>query len=170
MISERPRDTFKLPPAKFDAISSPSRTKSPMGMNKHFNAQELTKSLQRSYSIESMDSNTDRIVVSFNLEGITNNYKIWNHLAVRKQMSSIPFLNVTHKPSTLKNKNEITDKLISHISSIFITCVNKWLMLNCCWCMAVFKTVWLCANRWLKLNRMICIGWRYLKSFGCEEK
>ena len=100
VIDERPEGIFKLPPAKFDAIPSPSRTKSPMGMNKQSNAQGSTKSLQRSYSIESMDSDTDCIVASFDLEGITNNYKTWNHLAVCKQMSSIPFLIVTYKPST----------------------------------------------------------------------
>ena len=99
VISERPGGTFKLPPAKFDAVPSPSRTKSPMGMNKQYNAQGSTKSLQRSYRIESMDCDTDCIVASLDLEGITNNYKTWNHLAVRKQMSSIPFLNVTYKPS-----------------------------------------------------------------------
>ena len=34
VIGERPWGTFKLPPAKFDAVPAPSRTKSPMGMNK----------------------------------------------------------------------------------------------------------------------------------------
>ena len=34
VISERPRGTFKLPPAKFDAVPSPSRVKSPMGIDK----------------------------------------------------------------------------------------------------------------------------------------
>ena len=63
--SKRPGGTFKLP--------STSRTKSPLRMNKYFNAQGSTKSLQRSYSIESMDSDTDCIVASLNLEGITNN-------------------------------------------------------------------------------------------------
>ena len=47
-----------------------------------------------------MDSDTNRIVDSLDLESITNNYKTWNHLAVCKQMNSIPFLNVTYKPST----------------------------------------------------------------------
>ncbi len=75
VISKRPGVTFKLPSAKFDAVPSPSRTKSPMGMNKQSNAQGSTKSLQRSYSIESMDSDTDHIVASLDLEGITNNYK-----------------------------------------------------------------------------------------------
>ena len=37
---------FKLPPAKFDAVPSPSRTKSPMGMNKQSNAHGSTKILQ----------------------------------------------------------------------------------------------------------------------------
>ena len=71
-----------------------------MGIDKQSNAQGSTKSLQRSYSIESMDSDTDRIVASLDLEGITNNYKTWNHLAVSKQLSSIPFLNVTLKVKT----------------------------------------------------------------------
>ena len=70
VISERPGGTFKLPPAKYDAVPS-LRTKSPMGIDKQFNAQGSTKSLQRSYSIESMDCN---IVASLDLEGITNNY------------------------------------------------------------------------------------------------
>ena len=56
--------------------------------------------IQRSYSIGSMDSDTDCIVASLNLEGITNNYNTSNHLALHKQISSIPFLNVTYKPST----------------------------------------------------------------------
>ena len=70
VISDRPGGTFKLPPAKFDAVPSPSRNKSTMGMNKQSNAQGSTKSIQRSYSIESMDSDTDRIVACLNLEGI----------------------------------------------------------------------------------------------------
>ena len=49
VINERPGGTFKLPPAKFDAVPSPSRTK---GIDKLSNAQESTKSLQRSFSIE----------------------------------------------------------------------------------------------------------------------
>ena len=48
VISKRLGGTFKLPPAKFDAVPSPSRTKSSMGMNKQSNAQGSTKSLQRS--------------------------------------------------------------------------------------------------------------------------
>ena len=75
VISERPGGISKLPPAKFDAVPSPSRTKSPMGMNKQSNAQGSTKSLQRSYSIESMDSDTDCIVAGLDLEGIIDNYK-----------------------------------------------------------------------------------------------
>ena len=71
-----------------------------MGIDKQSNAQGTSKSLQKSYSIESMDCDTDHIVASLNLEGITNNYKTWNHLAVRKQMSTIPFSNVTYKPSS----------------------------------------------------------------------
>ena len=40
-------------------------------MNKQCNALGLTKSLQRSYSIESMDSDTDCIVAKLNWEDIT---------------------------------------------------------------------------------------------------
>ena len=43
--------------------------KSPI--DKQSNAQETSKSLQRSYSIESMDSDTDRIFANLDLEGIT---------------------------------------------------------------------------------------------------
>ena len=88
---ERWGGTFKVHPAKFDAVSSASRTKSPMGMNKQFNAQRSTKSLQRSYSTERIDCDTDHIVTSLYVEGITNNYSTWNYLAVCKQMSSIYF-------------------------------------------------------------------------------
>ena len=75
VISERPGGTFKLSPAKFDAVPSSSRAKSPMGIDKQSNAQGTSKSLQRSYSIENMDSDTDHIVASLDLEGNTNNYK-----------------------------------------------------------------------------------------------
>ena len=54
-----------------------------MGIAEQFNAQGTSKSLQRSYSIESIDSDTDRIVASLDLQGITNNYKTWNHLTVQ---------------------------------------------------------------------------------------
>ena len=56
-------------------------------MNKQYYSRGSTKSLQRSYSVESMDSDTAHIVASLDLEGITNNYNAWNHLAVCKQMS-----------------------------------------------------------------------------------
>ena len=71
-----------------------------MGMNKQCNAQGSTKYLQRSYRVESMDSDTGRIVANLDLKGITNNYNTWNHLAGHKQISSISFLNVTYKLST----------------------------------------------------------------------
>ena len=60
---ERPGSTFKMP----SRIKSPIRTK-------QCNAQGLTKSLQRTYSMESMDSDTDCVVASFNLKEIINNY------------------------------------------------------------------------------------------------
>ena len=91
VFSERSGGTFKLPPAKFDTVPSSSRAKSPMRMNEQSNAQGTSKSLQRSYSIESMDSDTNCIVASLDLEAITNNSKTWNHLTVCKQMNSILF-------------------------------------------------------------------------------
>ena len=42
-----------------------------------------------------MDSNIDRIVVSFNLEEIINNYNTWNHLTVGKIINSLTFLDVS---------------------------------------------------------------------------
>ena len=60
---ERPESTFKMP----------SRTKSPI-RTKRSNAQGSTKPLQRTYSIESIDSNTDHVVASLNLEEIIKNY------------------------------------------------------------------------------------------------
>ena len=59
---ERPGSTFKMP----------SRTKSPI-RTKQCNAQGSTKPLQRTYSIE-MDSDTDCVVASLNLEEIINTY------------------------------------------------------------------------------------------------
>ena len=43
-------------------------------MNKQCNAQGSTKPQPRTYSIESMDIDTDRLVASLNLEEIINNY------------------------------------------------------------------------------------------------
>ena len=74
VFSERPGGTFKLPPAKFDVAPSSSRAKSPLGIDRQSKCQGTQKSLQRSYCIESMESDTDRIVASLNLERITNNY------------------------------------------------------------------------------------------------
>ena len=60
---ERAGSSFKMP----------STTKSPI-RTKQFNAQGSTKPLQRTYSIESIDRDADRVVTSFNLEEIINNY------------------------------------------------------------------------------------------------
>ena len=72
--NEKLGSTCKLPSAKFDTVPSTSRTKSPIRKNKQCNAQGLTKSLQRSYCIESMDSDTDHVVANLNLKDMTNNY------------------------------------------------------------------------------------------------
>ena len=60
---EKPRSTFKIPSkTKLSITTKPS------------NSQQPTKPLQRAYSIESMDSDTDRVVASLNLEEIIKNY------------------------------------------------------------------------------------------------
>ena len=61
--NERPGSTFKMA----------SRIKLPIRI-KPCNALESTKPLQRTYSIESMDSDTYRVVASLNLEELLNNY------------------------------------------------------------------------------------------------
>ncbi len=63
MNKERQGSTFKIP----------LTTKSPI-TTKQSNSQQPTKPLQRTYSIESMDSDTDRVVASLNLEEIIKNY------------------------------------------------------------------------------------------------
>ena len=60
---EKPGSTFKIP----------STTKSPI-TTKPSNSQPPPKPLQRTYSIESMDSDTDHLVASLNLEEIIKNY------------------------------------------------------------------------------------------------
>ena len=60
---ERPGSTFKIP----------STTKSPI-TTKPINSQQPTKPLQRTYSIESIDSDTNLLVASINLEEIIKNY------------------------------------------------------------------------------------------------
>ena len=60
---ERPGSTFKLP----------STTKSPI-TTKPSNSQPPAKPLQRTYSIESIDKDTDRVVASLNLEEMIKNY------------------------------------------------------------------------------------------------
>ena len=65
-------------------------------MNKQCKVQGLTKSLHRSYSIESMDSDTDCIIVNLNLEDIINNYNTWNHLTVSEQMSAMSLKSYLH--------------------------------------------------------------------------
>ena len=44
-----------------------------------------------------MDSDTDHIVANLNLEDIINNFNIWSHLTVYKQIS---FLYVNYKQSS----------------------------------------------------------------------
>ncbi len=75
---ERPESAFKLPFAKFDTVPSTSNTKSTIRINEQCNALRTTKSLQVSYSFESMDTETDSVVASLNLEDIINIYNTWN--------------------------------------------------------------------------------------------
>ena len=60
---ERPGSTFKIPSTTKSAITT-----------KQTNSQQPTKPLQRTYSIESMDSDTDNLVARLNLEEIIKNY------------------------------------------------------------------------------------------------
>ena len=60
---------------------------------------------------------TDRRVASLDLEGITNNYKTWNHLTVCKQINLILF-KCPLQTIDLKSKNKITD--LSHILYIYL--------------------------------------------------
>ena len=60
----------EIPGSTFKILSS---TKSPI-TTKPSNSQQPPKPLQRTYSIESMDSDTDRLVASLNLEEIIKNY------------------------------------------------------------------------------------------------
>ena len=83
MNNEKPGRTFKMA----------SRTKSPIRI-KQCNDQGSTKPLWRNYSIESMDSDTDSIVASFNVEEILNNYNTCNHLTEGKFISSLTSLAV----------------------------------------------------------------------------
>ena len=61
---ERQGSTFKIP----------STTKSPITTKPSNSQPQKKKTLQRTYSIESMDSDTDCVVVSLNLEEIIKNY------------------------------------------------------------------------------------------------
>ena len=68
---ERPGSIFKMP----------STTMSPI-TTKQSNAQQPRKPLQRTHTIESLDSDTDCVVASLNLEEIIKNYNTWNYLTV----------------------------------------------------------------------------------------
>ena len=72
--NERPGSAFKLSTTKFHTVPSISRTKSLIRMNKQCNAQRLIKLQQKTYSIESMDSDTNCRVANFNLEEFIDNY------------------------------------------------------------------------------------------------
>ena len=65
VTKERPGSTFKIP----------SKIKSPI-TTKQSNSQQPTTPLQKRYSIGSMDSDTERLVASLNLEKINKNYYI----------------------------------------------------------------------------------------------
>ena len=92
--NERPGSAFKMLSTKFHTTTPTSTTKSPIRNNKQCNAQGSTKPLQRTYCRASMDSDSDRVVASLNLEEIVNNYNTCNHLTVGKLISSLSFLNV----------------------------------------------------------------------------
>ena len=91
MNNERPGSIFKLFSTKFYTVPSISATKSSIRTNKQCNAQGSTKSLQRTYNIEIMDSDTDHIFANLNLEEIINDYNSSNHVGVGKQISLLSF-------------------------------------------------------------------------------
>ena len=62
--------------------------------NSHLYKSNTVMPLRRIYSIESMDSDTDHIIASLNLEEVLNNYNTWNYLTVGQLISSVTFLNV----------------------------------------------------------------------------
>ena len=90
---EQLKQKSQAPISQTAQIQMPSRTKSPVRI-KLCNALGSTKSLQRTYSIESMDSDTDCVVACLDLEEIMNNYNTWKHLTVDKLISSPTFLDV----------------------------------------------------------------------------
>ena len=110
--NERPGSAFKMPSTNFHTTPLTSRTKSPIRINKQCNAQGSTKHLQRTYSIESMDNDTDCVVASLNLE-VLNNYNTWNHLTVGKLISSFTFF----KYQSLIYHTYLFKLLLSHSNS-----------------------------------------------------
>ena len=78
-----------------------------MGIDKQSSAQGTSKSLQRSYGIESMDSDTDCIVASLDPEGIKKWLQDLKPFNCVQTNELNPFLNVTYKPSTLKVKTKL---------------------------------------------------------------
>ena len=91
------------------AFKIPLRTKSLIWINKQCNAQGLEKNLRRTYSIESMDSNTDRVVVSLYLEEILNNCNVVDlnfFIAYLEKCSEI-------------NKTKLGNNIASNFSSSF---------------------------------------------------
>ena len=69
-------------------------------MNKKCNAQGSTKSLQRSYFIESMNCDTDCTIASLNVADITTVLKLFNCVETDKLNL---FINVTYKQSSKRN-------------------------------------------------------------------
>ena len=65
---ERPGSSFKIPSTTKSSITT-----------KQSNSQQPTKPLQRTYSIEIIDSDTDHIITRLNLEEIIKDYNTWNH-------------------------------------------------------------------------------------------
>ena len=70
--NERPGSAFKLLSAKLERNSLTLRIKSPERIDKQFNAQGLTKSLNRSYCIKNIDIEMDNRIANHNLEDIKN--------------------------------------------------------------------------------------------------
>ena len=70
MNNKRPGPHSICPRPNFDKNHSMSKIKSPERMNKQCQAQGSTKSLNRSYGVESVDTETDDVIANLNRNDI----------------------------------------------------------------------------------------------------
>ena len=133
-----------------EAHSKCPQEQSPIQINKHINAQGSTKPLQRTYSIESMDIDTDCVVASLNLKEVLNNYNTWNYLTVSQPINLVTFLNVN-----LLHIIHIYLNMYKQMTNVKLVSVT----------LPLWKSlIWLCVSKW-EVNKMIRITrnkWNHL--------